>query len=322
MNTQRFFLITIDTEGDNLWQNSEITTHNANFLPRFQMICERFGFKPTYLTNYEMAHDPAFQAFGHDVIQRQTAEIGTHLHAWNNPPLAQLTDNDAFYKPYLIEYSDNLMREKFLFLHHYLENTFGVPMRSHRAGRWAFDTRYAQILAELGYWVDCSVTPYINWNGTMGDPKGKGGTDFRRFPDQAYFMDLEQIDQEGKSGLLEVPMTIRNKHPKWVNNMKVLIDRLRRKTPRPPSTRWLRSGRGNLQKMKQTASMVLNEPKADYIEYMLHSSEFMPGGSPTFDTDERIELLYQDLESFFRWLVPQCQGATLSEYYQFKRQNV
>jgi len=43
------FIITIDTEGDNLWANPrEITTHNAAYLPRFQSLCERFRFKPVY----------------------------------------------------------------------------------------------------------------------------------------------------------------------------------------------------------------------------------------------------------------------------------
>lgn len=53
------FLITIDTEGDNLWQKHDsITTENARYLPRFQQLCEKYGFKPVYLTNYEMAIDP------------------------------------------------------------------------------------------------------------------------------------------------------------------------------------------------------------------------------------------------------------------------
>src|SRR5512144_2975448 len=46
------FLITIDTEGDNLWSRPrEITTGNARYLPRFQALCEKYGLKPTYLTN-------------------------------------------------------------------------------------------------------------------------------------------------------------------------------------------------------------------------------------------------------------------------------
>ena len=40
-----FFLLTIDTEPDNLWNKQRnITTCNADYLPRFQTLCEKYGF--------------------------------------------------------------------------------------------------------------------------------------------------------------------------------------------------------------------------------------------------------------------------------------
>ena len=167
------FLITIDTEGDNLWQKHDsITTENARYLPRFQQLCEKYGFKPVYLTNYEMAIDPFYIEFAKDVIARGTAEIGMHLHAWNSPPTDPLTDDDWRHKPYLIEYSDAAMREKVAYMTHLLEDTFQTKMVSHRAGRWAFDERYARLLVEHGYLVDCSVTPRVNWKTAKGAPQG------------------------------------------------------------------------------------------------------------------------------------------------------
>ena len=94
--TRPAFLITIDTEGDNIWSRPRtIGTRNAEFLPRFQVLCEQYGFKPTYLTNWEMTHCPCFQEFGRDLIRGGRAEIGMHLHAWNNPPLVPLTEDDG-----------------------------------------------------------------------------------------------------------------------------------------------------------------------------------------------------------------------------------
>lgn len=52
----KYFIITVDTEGDNLWnwkEGKEITTQNAKAIPKFQELCERFKFKPVYLINYE-----------------------------------------------------------------------------------------------------------------------------------------------------------------------------------------------------------------------------------------------------------------------------
>src|SRR5215470_3046113 len=128
------FIITIDTEGDDLWSRPrEITTRNAAFLPRFQALCERFGFKPVYLTNYEMAMSDAFVEFGRDVLARGAGEIGMHLHAWNSPPLVALTDDDFRYQPYLIEYPEPVMRQKIATMTRLLEDRFDEVILSHRA---------------------------------------------------------------------------------------------------------------------------------------------------------------------------------------------
>ena len=113
MSEKKAFLITIDTEGDDLWKRPRnITSRNARFLPRFQILCEKYALKPTYLVNYEMAKNSFFIEFGRDIIKRNAGEIGMHLHAWNNPPCIQLTKDDFLYHPYLIEYSEQLMDDK------------------------------------------------------------------------------------------------------------------------------------------------------------------------------------------------------------------
>src|SRR6185436_10438612 len=107
------FIITIDTEGDDLWSRPrEITTRNAAWLPRFQALCERYHCKPVYLVNYEMAMSQGFVEFGRHVLACGTAEIGMHLHAWNSPPLTPLTADDFRYQTYLIEYPDRVMKQK------------------------------------------------------------------------------------------------------------------------------------------------------------------------------------------------------------------
>ena len=62
------------------------------------------------------------------------------------------------------------------------------------------------------------------------------------------------------------------------------------------------------------------EAGSDYVEFMLNSSEFMPGGSPTFKTAADIETLYENLEQLFAWLQPQTTGMTLFEYYTARMQ--
>lgn len=309
------FLITIDTEGDNLWQNHDrIDTRNAAFLPRFQSLCEKWGFKPTWLTNYEMAVDPVYVEFAKDVIARNQGEVGMHLHAWNSPPLHDLTGDDWRHKPYLIEYPQPVIGQKVNFMTQLLEETFQTKMLSHRAGRWAFNEHYASLLTELGYKVDCSVTPRVDWRHSAGDPNGNGGTDYSKFPRQAYFIDPQDIAKPGRSSLLEVPMSTQYRYSPLVNRVKQSVDRLRGKK-RGAKVNWLRPAVGNLDNMKRVVEKTLAEG-SDYVEFMLHSSEFMPGGSPTFKTEADIEKLYDDLEQLFAWLQSRTVGMTLAEYYQ------
>ena len=187
-------IVSIDTEGDDIWSKPrEITTRNADYLPRFQALCERFGFKPVYLANYEMAMSDAFVEFGREVLARGAGEIGMHLHAWNSPPIAPLTADDFRFQPYLIEYPEEVMREKIRTMTRLLEDRFDEAIVSHRAGRLGFDERYASILLDEGYRVDCSVSPCLDWRSTPGDPAGNGGTDYRDFPSRPYFFDPADI---------------------------------------------------------------------------------------------------------------------------------
>ncbi|SMF02290.1 polysaccharide deacetylase family protein [Pseudogulbenkiania subflava] len=308
------FIITIDTEGDNLWGSpTDITSHNARFLPRFQELCEQYDFKPTYLTNYEMAIDPDYQRFAKDVLARGTGEVGMHLHAWNSPPLVALTKDDYRYTPYLIEYPAEVIRQKIDFMTKLLEDTFATKMVSHRAGRWAFNEFYAEELRRHGYRVDCSVTPGVDWSRTMGNPQGVGGTNYRDFPRQAYFMAEDDIARPGNSTLLQVPMTIRPKYSPLVETLKNGMNKLRGKD-KPRSMQWLRPRGGNAAEMIDIAEAALNQG-SDYVEFMLHSSEFMPGGSPTFKDEASIDRLYQDLRKFFDHISKRCNGQTLSQYH-------
>ncbi|XBS69929.1 deacetylase [Acerihabitans sp. KWT182] len=315
--SQPAFIITIDTEGDNLWHNHErILTRNALFLPRFQSLCEKFGFKPVYLTNYEMAMDNAYVEFAKDVIARAQGEVGMHLHAWNSPPLFDLTGDDGRHKPYLIDYPEEMIEAKVKFQTQLLEETFQTKMLSHRAGRWALNEAYVDALIEQGYRVDCSVTPRVDWRRSPGAPQGRGGSNYVGFPDQAYFINPNNIKLPGDSPLLEVPMSTDYKHAAWVNAVKSAYDILRGKR-RTPSVHWLRPHGGNVASMLSVVDAMLAKG-SDYVEFMLHSSELMPGGSPTFVDEEAIEGLYADLEQLFEGLEERVVGMTLAEYYQKK----
>jgi hypothetical protein len=310
------FLLTIDTEGDNVWARPECaTTANSRFLPRFQALCESYQLKPTYLVNFEMATCPRFKEFGLDVLKRGTGEIGMHLHAWDSPPLVPLTANDKRNHPYLIEYREPVMRDKITFMTDLLEETFGVKMTSHRAGRWGFNSTYAKILAEKGYLVDCSVTPHVSWSQTLGDPAQRGGPDYSNFPELPYFMDLDDISKPGNSKLLEIPVTSMDVRPQLVHS---IAQRLApRSLPRRalnrlfPTICWLNP----IQHSVDVTMRVVERAAAEKRICMqaFHSSEFMPGGSPRFPLEKDVDELYHDLNQVFEVASKKFKGATVTE---------
>jgi hypothetical protein len=309
------FLITMDTEGDNLWSKpASPTTENSKFLPRFQALCERHGLKPTWLTNWEMANCPVFCEFGRDVQRRGAGEIGMHLHGWDTPPLVPLTSNDSKYHPYLFEFPEELMREKIRNMTGLLEERFETKMVSHRAGRWGFTTRYAQLLAEFGYRIDCSVTPNVSWASVGGDPKRSGGCDFTHYPSVPYFMDLDDIRREGDSKLLQAPMSVVRKYG-FAQPIEDYVPLVRRYVGRVfPAVVWMRPTGRNLRFLLEMLGQARQE-RWPYVEFMLHSSELMPGGSPTFQNAASIEKLYEDLEVLMEAAGTHFQGATLSEFH-------
>jgi hypothetical protein len=317
------FIITIDTEGDDLWgKPREITTRNAEYLPRFQSLCERFGFKPVYLTNYEMAMSDVFAEFARDVRARDAGEIGMHLHAWNSPPLVPLTSDDFDYQPYLIEYPDRVMKEKIKTMTRLLEDRFDQAIVSHRAGRLGFDGRYAAMLLDEGYLVDCSVSPGVDWRGTPGDPNGKGGSDYTAFPDRPYFFSPSDISVPTIGGMLEVPLTVRSsglyRRAPWAYRVPLLRQAANKLVS--PALNWVAPAESNLSAMLRAARGA-RAGGAAHIEFALHSSELMPGGSPTFRNASDIERLYDRLEILFEYLSTWCRGMTLKEFHAWFRES-
>ena len=311
-------IITIDTEGDNIWASPEkVTTENAKYLPRFQALCEEYGFKPTYLVNYEMAIDPYFQSMGRKMLADSTGEIGLHVHAWDSPPQNGHKNGNKAHV-YMYELPDEVIYEKIVHLTDLLSRTFDIRPISHRAGRWGIDERIARMLVQAGYLVDCSVTPGVSWKKYMGSPTGAGGPDYFQFPTQPYFLDLGDIRNSRGSELLEVPMTIRPNYGPTLQRFhhsveNLLVGKAMRRALGPPYT-WFRPNGKNLDGMLSLIDWVIDE-ELPVLEFMLHSSELMPGGSPRFDTEEKIETLYQHLNQVFskiRALGISCM--TLGEY--------
>lgn len=309
------FLVTVDTEGDNLWARPRVvTTRNAASLPRFQALAERHGFRPTWLVNWEMAHASACVEFLRDVLARDAGEVGLHMHAWDTPPLEPLTEDDARHHPFLTEYPEALMREKIERLAGVLEEIFQRRVRSHRAGRWGFNGKYAALLRERGFAADCSVCPGVDWRTTKGDPHGAGGPDYRAAPAEAYFVDECDVNraaaEPAPDALLETPMTIGAAQARWTNRLVELVSKRHF---------WLRPNGCNGGAMRDRVDEALADGRG-HLMFMLHSSELMAGGSPTFPDAAAVARMEADVEGLFAHAAARgCAGQTLGEFAAQRR---
>jgi hypothetical protein len=281
-------------------------------MPRFQELCDQYGYKPVYLVNYEMINDVFFVNFAQKTLQAGNCEIGMHLHAWNTPPFYELAGSYHNYGlPYLIEYPETIMREKFNFLFKRLTETFNTGIMSHRSGRWAMNQSYFDILIDSGMKIDCSVTPHISWKKSKGFTAGSAGSDYRTFSEDPFVVKHSLQD----SFLLEIPVTIRVMRTFSITSSRTVLSGLKKLICGKPV--WLRPNGNNLGEMLALIKYI-RKSRDDYLMFMLHSSEFMPGGSPNFKTAESIELLYSDLKIIFENISEGFRGITLKDYHKIK----
>ncbi len=192
--------ITVDTEEDNWgdYHSRALATTNAREIPRLQALAEAFGAVPTYLVDYPMVTmEP-----GRGVLREMAAascDIGAHCHPWNTPPMREELGSRS---SKLVNLPAEVVREKLRTLHAGIVDNLGVVPRTFRAGRWGFGPAVAATLVELGYTVDSSVSPFVDWSGSAGP-------DYRMAPFRPYrFRPEAPLVPARDGGLLQVPASV------------------------------------------------------------------------------------------------------------------
>lgn len=300
----KYFIITIDTEGDDLWHYKKgqvVKTENSLYIMRFQELCEKYGFKPVWLTNYEMACDQRYVDYIKPKAEQGLCEVGIHVHAWNNPPFYDLRGTCGG-NPYLIEYPNDIMRAKFKTTYDIIKERFGLAPVSHRAGRWVMNDEYFRILKEFSINIDCSYTPTVSWEKTPGETV-LGGNDYSNVISTSHKI----------NGILEVPTTIRStRNPSVVtfHTLRGMVKQLLY-----GKSIWLRPATSTLDEMKWLCRSISKEESTDYVMFMMHSSEMMPGGSPYFTNETGIEKMYKTIGEIYKYAKSLgYEGITLKEY--------
>lgn len=194
-------VVTIDTEEDQ-WGRYVVdghTLHNISQITRLQDLFDEFGVIPTYLITYPVATDTTAVSILSEILQKGRCEIGTHCHPWNTPPYREeLTERNSM----LCNLPAELQKAKLVHLHETIVQSFGIAPITFRAGRWGYGQHAAASLHSLGYKVDTSVLPFVDWSSQYGP----NFSDADPAPYRFHYDDILSVHPSGP--MLEVPATI------------------------------------------------------------------------------------------------------------------
>lgn len=207
--------VTIDTEMDSdiHWKKEYPAKYSSvtEGIPRvFRPIWDKYDVHPIYFVSPEILYEKKCI----DVLRQEIekgAVIGAHLHPEYIEPDSiwgkEMGKNRAKFPCYA--YSDAVEKEKLRNLTNLIEEKLHVKPVWYRAARFGADTATIQILSELGYRFDSSVTPAIDWSR-------KGGPDHSLARLKRYRISRGNIygraaGPEDDSGVCEYPVTILGK---------------------------------------------------------------------------------------------------------------
>lgn len=313
-------VLTVDTEPDNVWANHHSRSlANVRELRRLRGILESHGARATYLVTYRILQDA--EALG--VLQelaKDGAEIGAHLHAWETPPFFE-SEVDTEYPSYNFEIPLGLFEEKLVLLTDAIATEFGSPT-SYRAGRWGLAPEHLPVLEKLGYQVDTSVTPLINWSAKLGVPRehgGKGGSDYRLAPWGPYCPDHGAVCQEGSADLVEVPVTVGldRRTPAALRRRYGALPEIAKRVLRKLGVVravWALPGSETLESLLTMFSILLDD-QVPILNMTFHSSELLLKGSPFSQTREEVDAILRKIDGSLRLFSSRsdCSFATLTD---------
>ena len=277
-----YLCVTIDTECDKgpHWKTQYPLRFEAvrrGVGEVLQPIFDRYGCPATYLLSPEVIADAPSAALFAGLADR--SELATHLHgefSMASPDHVEVTSD------FQCDYPKEVEAERLAFLTEQFRTTFGFAPTSFRAGRFGIGPNTLPILESLGYLVDSSVTPGVDWSN-------QHGPDFTAAPVQPYWPDPCDFTARGSCSVLEVPVTIRC--APWARLPKV--------GPRWGET-WLRPTSGGLRRLGRLIDKELDDGRRAamprVLTMMFHNVEVLPETGPYATTDEAVAMVLRRLD--------------------------
>jgi hypothetical protein len=186
--------VIVDTEEEFDWNapfsRSNTSVDAIRHISRLQTLLDRYRIRPTYVVDFPIASQPAGVAPLKEIADDGRAEIGAHLHPWVSPPFVEEVSGPNSFGCRL---GRTVELEKIRILRDQIGASFGRAPRTFKAGRYGFGPTTASVLEELGFSVDLSVNPRMNYEAI-------GGPSFDDFDTTPFVFGRDRR-------LLEIPCT-------------------------------------------------------------------------------------------------------------------
>jgi hypothetical protein len=267
----------------------------------------------TYFTNWAVLNNAAASDVVLALGEQPGVEIGMHIHPWNTPPLLHkgvVSCRETFL--------ENLPQDV---VHAKLDTVYstflkcGLRPTSFRGGRYSSGPTVQEYLRCHRFLADASVAPYMTW-------RDAGAPDYRRRGPEPVRLPPRQ---SGELPLWEIPLTqsftrrparfwqecfnlIENS---WLAHLHLIGIADRLGIVRKVWLNFEQPTSGDLLPFLAD----LRFRKLPCICFTVHSSSFLPGGSPYTRTDADEERLFARMEAVFATLAtwPEFQPATVTQ---------
>jgi hypothetical protein len=311
--------VIVDTEEEFNWSKpfsrDQVGVTAIDEVDRLQAVLAPYKVKPTYVIDYPVASTASSAERLAGFARAGACEIGAHLHPWVSPPY---TEEVGLRTSYACNLGFELERDKIARLTDAIGQNLGVTARVYKAGRYGFGRTTAAVLEELGFDVDVSVNPHMDY-------RSDGGPSFEGFvPQPSSF--------GARRRLLEVPCTtafigaVRGAGP-WLH--------------RAASAKWLQPVRavGILAKSGMLNKVMLSPETSTYDEmraltdtlyrdgvrtfsFTFHSPSLKPGCTPYVHTVAERDAFLKTIDRYCNYFLGQLGGVpgTPSQLYDSLRE--
>lgn len=279
--------ISIDTEEDD-WASyaaQGASVRNIQRLPELQECFQRWGARPSYLVNRPPLLDADSVEVLGELARTEGVEIGAHCHPWNTPPFA----DDGAHRSMMCAFSDAANRAKLAEIRRCHHSELGNEPTTFKAGRWGMGPSVARPLAALGFEVDCSVTPLIDWTPETGpDYLDAPHQPYRFRPDAPLLRDLlgTMVEMPSTVGYLSGDPRRREGVRRWIEGSPLRRAKVLGIADRTGllARRWLSPETSSGDTMARLADACVSRG-ASFLQLTFHSCALLPGSTP-FVRDE------------------------------------